>query len=367
MPGRRWLFALFVVCAAGGAANAQAPGRYLGAPRPAPERVIVTGPVLFTALEQPPGNGGEPNSKEGEEKSKEKENGKGKEKENGKEKEKKNKQPKEPEHIRDNAFFVEEAFNQERGEVQHVFNWINFWDRANGTRTRDFNFTYTMELPLGGQKHQFSFTTQMLTAYERPPGGPPEQTGDVGDTFVNYRYQLLADDDFLWCAPRFTLILPTGDPRLGTGTGEVGYQFNLPVSIYGEDFDYHFNAGATYTPNVRRPTAPGVTSPEQDLSGYNLGASAFYKPETFLNFFVEFVVFWNQEIDESGGRDSLVQVLVNPGFRYAICQLEEVEWVIGVGVPVGLSRDAPDIGVFAYMSVEHGFRQKPEECEEEEE
>src|SRR5262249_2923915 len=135
-----------------------------------------------------------------------------------------------PEHIRDNAFFVEEAFNQEPGKAQHILNWINFWNRTSETRTRDFAFTYTLELPLGSQAHQFSFTTLFLTSFEKPFGGAAHQDGGIGDTLLNYRYQLLSDDDFLWCAPRASVILPTGDRRFGLGTGEVGYQFNLPVS-----------------------------------------------------------------------------------------------------------------------------------------
>ena len=70
-----------------------------------------------------------------------------------------------PEHIRDNAFLVEEAFNQEAGEVQHIFNWIQLWDGAGAGRTRDFLFAFTMEIPLGSQAHQFSFTTQFLNAF----------------------------------------------------------------------------------------------------------------------------------------------------------------------------------------------------------
>lgn len=93
-----------------------------------------------------------------------------------------------PEHIRDNAFLVEEAFNQEQGEVQHIFNWIILWDRFAGGHARDFANTYTMEIPLGSQKHQFSFTTQFLTAFEKNNGSPASQQGDVGDTFLNYRY-----------------------------------------------------------------------------------------------------------------------------------------------------------------------------------
>src|SRR5262249_6170393 len=75
-----------------------------------------------------------------------------------------------PKHIRDNAFFVEEAANQEPGVVQHIFNWINLWDHTPNGRTRDFAFTYTMELPLGSQTHQFSFTTLFLSSFEKPDG-----------------------------------------------------------------------------------------------------------------------------------------------------------------------------------------------------
>lgn len=268
----------------------------------------------------------------------------------------------EPKHIRDNAFLVEEAFNQEPGEVQHIFNWINLWDRNGDGRTRDFLANYTMELPLGSQKHQFSFTTQFLTAFSQPNVGSASQQGDVGDTFLNYRYQLLADDDFLRVAPRFSVILPTGDKRLGLGTGEVGYQFNLPISRYGDNFDFHFNAGVTYTPGVSAVLADDsglaeALSPRQNLSGYNLGASAFWKPRVDLHFFVETLALWFDDIDDSGSKTHNAHVFVNPGLRFAIIQ-DPVEWVLGVSVPVGLTRESPDIGVFAYMSIEHSFRRK---------
>jgi hypothetical protein len=278
-----------------------------------------------------------------------------------------------PAHIRDNAFLVEEASNQEPGVVQHIFNWVHSWDRTPGGHTRDLVFAYTMELPLGSQTHQFSFVTQLLSSFEKPLDGPADHQGGVGDTFLNYRYQLLADDAFLWCAPRFSLIVPTGDDRFGLGTGQLGYQFNLPVSKYGEDFDFHFNAGLTFTPNVSaalpalpRPPVPGEPaepsaprfSPRHDLHGYNLGGSIFWKPKTNLHFFCEFLALWSDEINDSGFRESNSQVFANPGVRYAICQLEDVEWVVGVSVPVGLTRDTPDIGVFFYMSVEHTFRKR---------
>lgn len=277
------------------------------------------------------------------------ENGAKKDKENGEE----------PGHIRDNAVFVEEAVNQDPGVVQHIFIWQNVWDRAPGLRTRDFSSSYTMELPVGSQKHQFSFTTQYLTSHSDPDFGPSSQVGDIGDTFLNYRYQLLASDEFLWCAPRASLILPSGDKRLGTGTGEVGYQFNLPVSHYGTLFDAHFNAGYTIVPDVSLPIATTgpieILSPRHDLHAFNLGASLYWKPRKKLHFFVEALAVWGHEIDEFGGRVSTTQALLNPGLRFAIIQ-EPVEWVMLFSVPIGLTRDTPDIGAIAYMSIEHPFR-----------
>ena len=259
-----------------------------------------------------------------------------------------------PQHIRDNAFLVEEAFNQEPGDVQHIFNWIQFWDDSATETTRDFAATFTMELPLGSQAHQFSFTLQSLDGFEQANGSPPEHQGGVGDTFLNYRYQLLANDDFLWCAPRFSLIVPTGDERFGLGTGELGYQLNLPISRYGDRFDFHFNAGYTITPGVS--ALPAFPLIEHDLEGNNLGGSVFWKPKVNLHFFLETLALWNDEIDDLGSRTNINQVFLNPGVRYAVCQFDEVEWVLGVSVPVGLTEDTPDIGAFAYMSVEHAFR-----------
>lgn len=277
----------------------------------------------------------------------------------------------EPKHIRDNAFYVEEAFNQEPGEVQHIFNWINQWSHDSDGRTRQFLMTYTMELPLGSQKHQFSFTTQFPTSFSRPHDDSSSQFGGVGDTFLNYRYQLLGkEEDKLWCAPRISVIVPTGDKRFGTGTGETGYQVNLPISWYGEVFDFHFNGGMTYTPHVSLPVnvpvdpALGLPNPfltadsaRFDLRSYNLGASVFWKPKVNLHFFIEAIAFWNESIIDPGERASATQVLLNPGVRYAVIQ-DPVEWVIGVAAPIGLTRESPAIGLFAYMSVEHGFKKK---------
>lgn len=290
---------------------------------------------------------------------KEKKDDNGKEDDNGKKNG--NGEDEGPKHTRDNAFLVEEAVNQEKGQVQHILNMINFFDWPASGRSRVHSFSYTMEMPLGSQRHQFSFVTGTLSSFFKDTAGLASQEGGFADTFVNYRYQLLADDDFLWCAPRFTLIVPTGDERFGTGFGQLGYQFNLPISRYGELFDFHFNAGATYVPNARILLEPGLYSPRHDRTFYNLGVSAFYKLNTKLHLFVEAVALWNEEITDRGESDHVTQALVNPGFRYVLCQLEGIEWVAGLSMPIGITAASPDIGVFGYMSVEHTFRKKKKE------
>jgi len=54
--------------------------------------------------------------------------------------------------IADNSFLIEEAYNQERGVVQH----ISVWQRD--LRSRAWAFTFTQEWPLSTQTHQLSYT-----------------------------------------------------------------------------------------------------------------------------------------------------------------------------------------------------------------
>jgi hypothetical protein len=282
-----------------------------------------------------------------------KQNGNGDEEKNGK------KEEKAPEHIKDNSFLIEEAYNQEAGVVQHIFNWVPTWDKENNFRTRTFTFNYTMELPIGSQDHQFSFTLPFQTFAEGPVGQPSVEEGGVGDIFLNYRLQLIYEDECPgWpaVAPRFSLILPTGDRERGLGTGELGYQFNLPISKELGSHALHFNAGYTHIPGVSVPLGGGLDSPARDLRSYNLGGSLIWLVNYDFNLMLECVAYWNESLDDVGNRERSKIMILNPGFRWAVFTGEEVQWVLGVGVPIGLSRDAPDIGVFGYMSVEHNFK-----------
>jgi hypothetical protein len=263
-----------------------------------------------------------------------------------------------PEHLSDNSFLVEEAYNQEPGVVQHIFNWVHYWDKANGTKTRVFLFAYTMELPICTQTHQFSFVLPFQHFYERFGTLPADEEGGVGDIFLNYRLQMLTEEPCSWLptvTSRFSVLLPTGDEDRGLGLGKLGYQFNQLISKEVEPFAFHFNAGVTYAPGISVLLEEGVLSPERDLLSYNLGGSVIYLVNYDFNLMLELVAFWNEGLDDLGNSERTTEVILNPGMRYAVFTGEEVQWVLGISAPIGLTKDAPDIGVFAYMSVEHDF------------
>ena len=46
---------------------------------------------------------------------------------------------------------------------------------------------------------------------------------------------------------------------------------------------------------------------------------------------------------------------VNAAIRYAINHPNDAQTVVGLGVPIGITSAAPDIGVFVYLSYEHFF------------
>src|SRR5207248_7304221 len=78
--------------------------------------------------------------------------------------------------IQDNSFFVEEAYNQEPGVVQHILNVPVFF--ANGGK--ESTPTFTQEWPVFSQTHQFSYTTPHTFA---------EEESGLEDIRLNYRLQ----------------------------------------------------------------------------------------------------------------------------------------------------------------------------------
>jgi hypothetical protein len=262
--------------------------------------------------------------------------------------------------MKDNSFLIEEAYNQEKGIIQHIFNWVPSWDVNHGIRHRESNFLFTQEWPIFSQKHQFSYSIPINRFTDQAPGGPIIQAEGIGDILLNYRYQLLGGTGKdLSIAPRFSLILPSGDENMGFGDGKMGYQFLLPVSKEFDHWCFHFNAGYMVTPDVTAGTDPLLGLPGQTLNGYNLGGSAIYKFLPNFNFMFETLAVWDENLLLEGTRDRSMELYVSPGFRWAPYTNGDVQWVLGVAAPTGVSGDASDFSLFFYMSFEHPFTIQP--------
>lgn len=254
--------------------------------------------------------------------------------------------------IKDNSFLVEEAYNQEAGVVQHITTVTRGVDRADQSDRRSWNLAFTQEWPLGSQDHQFSYTVPYVVETGNDGNNGPR------DVLLNYRYQLSMETDCQPAiAPRLSALLPTGNMDEGFGSDAYGLQFNLPVSKSLTDkVQTHFNAGLTYLPGVRMGLSDETLSPQRDLMGYNLGASVIYAVFPKLHFMLEGVTNWDHGIDsDTGGRTESLSAIISPGIRYAVDTPGGVQLVFGLGIPVGLTRDATDYGVLLYLSIEHDF------------
>jgi hypothetical protein len=248
--------------------------------------------------------------------------------------------------IEDNSFLIEEAYNQERGVVQHIFQSIY----SNDSRQRGWAFAFTQEWPIYGQDHQFSYT---ILGYHLINEG--ERQYGVGDTFLSYRYQALEEGPGKPAfAPRFSLIIPTGNRDKGTGNGVVGYQWSLPFSKkVASRVALHANFGVTYLPHVRSPMNDGQLSPKRSLVSSWVGGSAIYALLPRLHLMLEWLGYIQDNINGSGRAVRTFNPLLSPGVRAAVVNEEDLQIVAGAGVPIGLNRQVNNLAGFFYFSVEH--------------
>ena len=255
--------------------------------------------------------------------------------------------------IEDNSFLIEEAYNQEAGVVQHIFNA----QYTTSGRLYGWNFSFTQEWPVFSLEHQLSYTIPSLHQID-----DKDRVYGVGDILINYRYQALEEGDIKPAfAPRFSLVLPTGSRERGTGNGVVGYQWDLPFSKkLASRFAMHANLGLTYLPHVRvrfdGSTSP--LSPAHSLVSYNLGASAIFALFPRFHLMLEWLGQFEDSIDDSGKARRQFQPVISPGFRAAVVNEEKLQIVMGAAAPIGLNRKADNLGAFLYFSVEHDFIRK---------
>lgn len=248
--------------------------------------------------------------------------------------------------IADNSFLIEEAYNQEPGVVQHIFTAAY----TKSGRTHGWGFSFTQEWPVSSQDHQFSYT---IPSYRLIDDG--SRVSGVGDVLLNYRYQLLDEEDGKPAfAPRFSLVLPTGNRKKGTGNNVLGYQVNLPVSKkVGDRVALHGNLGATFLPHVKAPVGPSGSAEKKSLVSPSVGASAIYALWPRLHLMLEWVGISDQGFDDNGKRERSFLSTLSPGVRAAVVNADKLQVVTGAAMPIGLNRKTDNLGAFLYLSIEH--------------
>lgn len=236
--------------------------------------------------------------------------------------------------IEDNSFFIEEAYNQDPGVIQHIstFEYLN---------DKTWAYSLTDEWPLAGIKHQISANLPLMHM---------DFTG-IGDIALNYRYQAIYADRLAF-SPRLSLLFPTGNYKKGLGNGVIGYQLNLPLSfICSRKLVTHYNLGATLTPGAK-----GADGSKSDINSINYGASAILLISPTFNFMLE--VAGNRTSVKAPNVKTTTgnSIFINPGVRYAINFQSGLQIVPGLAVPIGLDSSKDKIGIFAYLSFEHPLK-----------
>jgi hypothetical protein len=244
--------------------------------------------------------------------------------------------------IEDNSFFIEEAYNQEPGVVQHISNLQYSFGRQ-----RDVLYTFTQEWPLGARAHQLSFTAPISLYSSSHAGG-------IGDILINYRYQLVDEDGWAAVAPRLSVLLPTGRVESGLGMGVAGIQVNIPASRrFSESLVAHANAGLTYVPRMKDESGP-AGSARHTLTSYNLGASVIWLTSPTFNVMLEYTTLFSSDTFEDGTKEHRTEAIISPGLRWAI-NLNSLQIVPGIALPVTVADGRAKSGVFLYLSFEHPF------------
>ena len=231
--------------------------------------------------------------------------------------------------ITDNSLLIEEAFNQEAGVFQNIL----LFQRPHG---REWHLEFTQEWPLGGQRHQLSYTVPVQAI--KPPG-TDEYDVARGTIALHYRYQLRDEETAAYAvAPRVSLLLPRGDDADGPGV-----QLNLPVSKQLGDVYAHLNAGLTMDDI-------GAGSDAR----WHAGGSLIYRVWPMVHLMVESVYRADEHETLTGHEDGW---LISPGARAGV-NLGEHQLVVAAAVPLGLLNDYDTQDFIAYISYELPFKRR---------
>ena len=241
-------------------------------------------------------------------------------------------QPSESFGIVDNSFLVEEAFNQDARVFQNIFTFMR--------TSSGWEAVFTQKWPVPGLRHQLSYTIPL----------EHDQGTAIGDVRLNYRFEVLSETAAIpACAPRLTVLLPSGDVHPGLRRGGVGWEFNVPFSKRARDFYFHWNLGGTYLPRTGSSATdvPAPTTP-------SLAGSVVWRTQSMVNVMLEVLALFPEtfETGETSVREKVVTV--SPGFRRG-WNVGDSQIVVGVAAPLTFEGGEKRLALFVYASYELPF------------
>lgn len=242
----------------------------------------------------------------------------------------------------DNSFLMDQGLVQDRGTVEHIFYAITY-----PSPPRDAYFNFIQEWGIA-ERHDLGFTLP-ITIFEKSGDG-------LGDVFLDYRYQVVKGKR-LNIAPRFSLILPTGNTNKNLGYDTVGFQNNWAMSVYwNRHFATHWNMGTTLLPQAKDILSNG-SSERKFMANFNFGASAAWMLNHRLNLALEFLTNLGSEINNNRNINLFGQYILNPGVSTCI-DIKSVSLIPGISAPLTWTRDNFEPGIYVYFSIQHPFRKK---------
>jgi hypothetical protein len=236
--------------------------------------------------------------------------------------------------ITDNSFLVEEAFNQEAGIFQNIF-------VVTRSRNGQWDGSFTQEWPLGGSRHQLSFTLPFSLA---------SGLGEVSDVLLNYRLQVCGEGRWRPAfSPRVSAVFASSPERRSLGPSGTGIQVNLPVSKAFDRFYVHANAGATW---LKEPADEVAHIAEHRTATPSAAGSLIWAATPMFHVMLE--VYGQSAEQTIGSRENIV--IIVPGFRTG-WNFGDRQVVAGFGASFTRG-DVQDNGVLFYLSVEMPFVKK---------
>ncbi len=244
-----------------------------------------------------------------------------------------------PSRISDNSFLIEEAYNQERGVVQHIVLLDKDW------HTKDLGLSFAQEWPLGGQMWQGAYAVSADWEFK-------EVWLDL-----QLRYQLWSRDG-LAVAPSIAFSTSTA---IKEANSQIDNKFRVGIPISSElsqRLAFHLNGSIEsygYTQSGVSGAFPSQLGMSYSAYVPELGGSLVYQIKPTLDILVECIYSKTIKIFTEDITETTVEAVISPGFRHAWNFSSGAQMVGGFGLPIGLTDDVPDVSGLFYLSFEHSF------------